>query len=82
MTMWSLIAFSAALMGTPSTPVQPAAFQPTSAVTVRARVSVRIAHAARFGQDHSQGQQGAQRSEARLSDASGELRPAHLLEFE
>lgn len=82
MTMWSLIALSAALTGAPTTPVQSAAFQPTSAVTVRAKVSVRIAHAARFGQDHSEGQHGAQRTEARLSDASGELRPAQLLEFE
>lgn len=82
MTMWSLIALSAVLTGAPAAPVQPAAFRPTSAVTERARVSVNILHAARFGNSIDHRQDGAHRKSARLSDASGQLRPAQILEFE
>ncbi|WP_037498628.1 hypothetical protein [Sphingomonas jaspsi] len=80
--MWPLFALSAAIAAMPQTPPAVAGFQPTSSVSERATVTVRILHAARFGKSLDHRQDGAHRRSAKLADASGALRPAQLLEFE
>jgi len=80
--MWPLLALSAAAAAMPSALPANAAFQPTSAVSARATVSVRILHPARFGNSFDHRQDGAHRRTAKLADAGGTLRPAQLLEFE
>lgn len=80
--MWPLFALSAAVAAMPSVPNANAAFQPTSAVSARANVSVRIVRAARYGKSFDHRQDGAHRRSAKLADASGTLQPAQILEFE
>ena len=59
-----------------------AAFRPTSGATATATVSIRVISGVRFGSDHVEGDRIASRRKALLTDASGQLRDAELLEFQ
>lgn len=61
---------------------QSADFRPNSAVTARARASVRILAGVSFGQNHRIEATGASFREARLTGQDGTLYPAELLEFQ
>lgn len=77
----------AASVAAPSQPAPAAregvgAFKPTSTVTARARVSVRVLSGVRFGSGREGDVAGGQRRRAQLSDAQGVRRSAELLEFQ
>ena len=59
-----------------------AAFVPSSTVTAKARVSVRILSPARFGADQLGEAPGASVRNATLADQSGQPHAAKLLEFQ
>jgi hypothetical protein len=57
-------------------------FVPVAGASVRARASVRILTAAKFGEGRSEEAPGARQREARIIDQQGQLRRAILLEFQ
>lgn len=63
-------------------PQRVAQFQPTSGVTARATVSVRIVSGARFGEGKGKEAVGALRRRVQLAERDGASRPAELLEFQ
>ena len=79
-----LLAASAMATPSPAPAVAEAAsaFQPTSKVSVRTRVSIRIVSAASFGPSHQFSGEGATRRSGQLVDADGTIRQAELLEFQ
>ena len=66
----------------PPAPQRIAKFQPTSGVTERATVVVRIVSAARFGRGKSGEAPGALRRRVQLAEQDGPSRPIELLEFQ
>ena len=59
-----------------------AKFVPDAGATVRARASVRILPAAKFGPGRSEDTPGALRRNAQVTDRQGQPRDAILLEFQ
>jgi hypothetical protein len=86
-TMFGPLVLMAASV-TPTTPVSAPVtngisnFHAVGRAAATATVSIRIVTGVRFGTDHPGTADGAERRQAQLTDASGALRPAELLEFQ
>ena len=79
-----LLAVSAAASSQPASAGREDAggFTPTSAVTARAKASVRIVSGVSFGRGHAARVAGAERRHVELSDPTGTVESAELLEFQ
>jgi len=83
MMIGSLLLLAASNSVQPLVPDKPSAsgFVPSSQVTARARASVRIVAAAKFGSDYSEHSPGADRRNTIITDQHGPV-SAILLEFQ
>lgn len=86
MMIGPLILLAASAMAT-STPASAegdgaASFQPSSKVSARATVSIRVVSGVSFGASHDYSGNGAARRTAPVTDADGSVRSAELLEFQ
>jgi hypothetical protein len=79
-----LLAASVSPAAAPPTPGAPnaASARPASIASAQATVSIRIISGVRFGADELYEAVGADRRSTSLSDASGAVRAAELLEFQ
>ena len=77
-----LAASASAVSAGPEATGQDAGRAPAIRATARATATIRILQAVRFGSDQLSGAEGATRRTTELTDASGRIASAELLEFQ